>query len=296
MNQNQIKLKKKLLPLILLLLSFAGQAQDTIQLFDFSDRSNYLLSGGYAGMQKTIDEGVSPLLYEGENFGGLLGYRSEKMNRVWDMHASIGMSYQGSNAINDLGYFTTYNFDISGSYLWNPDPRHRLPFQIFAGVNTTYLMRMRINEQLFNASFGYDILTGIGLAGQLSKTLHLKGFEINLWRWQLKYHPHRITFETIFDIPLGFVYLRPTYVVIENFVDGRTDPYDVERSKSTAIGNALLLNFNTGINYHLRNNNTIRFGYIWRYYKIDPGYSPVRGAQHLFQLIFKFKLNKTAHE
>ncbi|HKK59319.1 MAG TPA: hypothetical protein VJ937_07560 [Salinivirga sp.] len=289
-------MNKKLLLALFAITPFLGFAQDTIRLFDFSDRSNYILSGGYIGQQKTIDEGVSPLLYEGLNYGGMLGYRSEKMNRIWDMEASIGMSFQGSNAINDLGYFTTYNIDIATGYLWNPDPRQKLPFNVFAGINATYLMRMRFNEQLFNASFGYDVLTGIGLSGQLSKTLHLKGFEINLWRWQVKYLPHRVTFETAFDIPLGFVYLRPTYVVIENFVDGRTDPYDVESSKTTGIGRALLLNFNTGINYHLRNNNIIRFGYIWKYYKIDPGYSPVRGAQHLFQLIFKFKLNKTAHE
>lgn len=289
-------MNKKLLLALFAIIPFLGFSQDTKRLFDFSDRSNYLLFGGYIGKQKTIDEGVSPLLYEGINFGGSLGYRSEKMNRIWDFEGAFGISYQGSEAINDLGYFTTYDIDFSTRYMWNPDPNQVLPFRTYAGLNASQIMRIRYNDQLFNASFGYDILTGLGFSGQLSKTLHLKGFEINLWRWQIKYYPHRITFETAFDIPLGFFYLRPTYVVIENFVDGRTDPYDIERSKTAGIGEALLLNFNTGINYHLRNHNIIRFGYIWRYYKIDPEYSPVRGAQHLFQLIFKFKLNKTAHE
>lgn len=275
-----------------LFLNLSGQNRKAI--FDNSDKSNYLLFNGQIGLQKTLDEGVSPLLYKGTIFGGGLGYKSEKQNRIWDVEGDFLYGIQYSPAINDFGSFTAYNIDVKGRYLFNMDNESVLPFETYIGLQAMQSMRLRLNENMFNAAFGYDILTALGISTELKKTVQIPGFNFNIWRWKYIYHPHKITFDTRVDLPLLFLYLRPTYVVIENFVDGREDPYDISRSKGTSIGEVVHITANTGINYHLRNHNIIRFGYVWQYYKIDPGYSPVRGAQHLFQLTFKFKMNKTA--
>jgi hypothetical protein len=281
-----------LLILFILLIHNNVDGQQKV-IFDKTDRSNYLLFNGFIGQQKTIDEGVSPLLYKGIIYGGGLGYKSEKFNRIWDLQGSFLYGNQYSPAINDPGYFTNFNIDIDGRYLFNVDQKSTIPFDAYFGIMTMHMMRMRLNYNMFNAAFGYDIVSGIGLSGELKKSFNIKGFELNLWRWKYIYHAHKVTLDTRIDLPLLFLYLRPTYVVIENFVDGREDPYDVSRSKGTSIGDVVHLTINTGINYHLRNSNIIRFGYVWQYYKIEPDYSPVRGAQHLFQLTFKFKMNKS---
>lgn len=226
-------------------------------------------------------------------FGGGIGYKSEKTNRIWDIQGAFLYGNQYSPAFNDPGYFTTYNIDIDGRLLINVNQSSVIPIETYIGVQAMQMMRLRTNYNMFNAAFGYDIISGLGISSEFSKSINIKGFEINLWRWKYIYHPHKVTFDTRIDLPLLFLYLRPTYVVIENFVDGREDPYDVSRSQSASIGDVVHITANTGINYHQRNENIIRFGYIWQYYKIDPEYSPVRGAQHLFQLTFKFKMNKT---
>jgi hypothetical protein len=268
-------------------------SQDRRTIFSNTDRSNYILFNGIVGQQKTIDEGVSPLLYSGYLFGGGLGYKSEKENRIWDIEGSFLYGTQFSPAINDFGSFTSYNIDISGRYLFNMDYGSVLPFDTYFGLQGMQMMRYRINYNMFNAAFGYDIVSGLGITGELSKSLNIKRFEINFWRWKYIYQPHKVTFDVRIDLPLLFLYLRPTYVVIENFVDGREESFDFSRSQGTSIGEIVHITTNTGINYHLRNNNIIRFGYVWQYYKIDPDFSPVRSAQHLFQLTFKFKMNKT---
>ncbi|PLX17217.1 MAG: hypothetical protein C0599_13920 [Salinivirgaceae bacterium] len=279
----------------LLFISLGLFSQNKKIIFDNSDRSNYILFSGLIGQQKTLDEGVSPLLYKGTVFGGGLGYKSEKTNRIWDIEGSFLYGNQYSSAINDLGYFTSYNIDLSGRYLLILDEESSIPIDAYVGFQAMQMMRLRTNYSMFNAAFGYDIVSALGITGEFKKTINIKGFDINLWRWKYIYHPHKITFDTRIDLPLLFLYLRPTYIVIENFVDGREDPYDFSRSKGTSIGEIVHITANTGINYHLRNSNIIRFGYVWQYYKIAPGFSPVRGAQHLFQLTFKFKMNKSAH-
>lgn len=289
---------QKFLILILIICGtdYVLNGQDRIELFDYDNRSNYLLSGGYAGIQKTLDEGVSPLLYEGISYGADVGYRSESHQRIWQFMGTIGMSSQFSAANNDLGYFTSYNIDVKSSYLWNMDPGQKIPLNIYGGFNVIQAMRFRGNEQMFNASFGYDIITGTGISGHLSKKITIPGFTLNLWRWKYVYKPHKISIETEMYLPLLYMYLRPTYVVIENFVDGRTEPYDIDRFQNSSFGNIKYLEFNTGISYQLLNRNSIRLGYIWQYYSIKPDHNPVQGAHHLCQLIFKFKLNQSNYE
>jgi hypothetical protein len=282
--------------ILILLLATSASAQEKIELFERSDRSNYILFSGQIGKQKTIDEGVSPLLYKGLIFGGGLGYKSEKRNRIWDIKGSFLYGFQYSSTRFNTGVLTAYNIDIDGRYLFNVDYESVLPFQAYFGLQAMHSMRLRLNEKMFNAALGYDIITALGISTELKKSIKVPGFNINLWRWKYTYHPHKVTFDTNIDLPLLFLYLRPTYVVIENFVDGRTEPYDFERSESSSIGDIIHITVNTGINYHLRNQNIIRFGYIWQYYKIDPEYSPVQGAQHLFQLTFKFKMNKSNYD
>jgi hypothetical protein len=282
------------------LLSLTALAQPTenkkIRLFDHSDRSNFLLTYAQAGLHKTLDHGVSPLLYKGPIIGGGLGYRSEKSNRIWDVTGDFGYAITETEATSDFGGFQNYHINLDAQYLWNLDYQNTYPVKFYAGFSTNQTLNFRLNENMFNASFGYDVISGLGVSAFTAKSFNIKGFDISLFRWFARYHPHKVTVEYEIDLPLVFSYIRPTYVVIENFVDGNIDPYDPERAEMATIGTVFQLKSNLGLSYHLRNQNIIRFGYLWQYYSIDPEYSRVQGATHLFQIQFKFQLNTKSSE
>jgi hypothetical protein len=288
--------KKGLTFSIILFLSLSALAQTPenkrIRILNHSDRSNYLLTYTQAGLHKTLDQGVSPLLYKGAIIGAGLGFRSEKSNRIWDLTGDFNYGTTTTEAKSDFGGFQNYHVSIDAQYLWNLDYQNSYPVKFYAGFATNQTLNFRVNENMFNASFGYDVISGFGVSAFTSKSFNIKGFDINLFRWFARYHPHKITVEYEIDLPILFSYIRPTYVVIENFVDGNIDLYDPERAEFATIGTVFQLKSNLGLSYHLRNQNIIRFGYLWQYYSIDPEYSRVQGATHLFQIQFKFQLNK----
>lgn len=275
-------------------------AQDTLnhrkRLFYRGDRQNSLSTSFCSGIQKTIDEGVSPLLYRGTTLGAGIGYQSFRKNKIWNISGAFGTSKQFSPAINDIGYYQGYNIDINFKYLWNLDKQNKFPLRLYAGIGSNQTNRLRINEQMFNAAFNYDIMWGLGGSLHLSKTLKIKAFDINLWKWYAHYRPHKITFEYNIDFPIICMNLRPSYVVIENFVGNNNTLFGSNTVKFTSINEMLYIQSDLGLTYHLRTKNEIRFAYIWQYYNIQPEYSPVAGAMHLFQIIFRFKLNDFDNE
>ena len=176
-------MKKIIISTVLFISVFQVFSQDTLnhrkRLFYRGDRENSIATITYIGSQKTIDEGVSPLLYQGSILGVGLAYQSLRKRNLWNISGSFGTSSQYSPARNDFGYYQGYNIDINFRYLWNTDTEKKLPFTFFAGLYSNQTTRIRINENMFNAAFNYDIMWGIGGSAHISKTLNIKAFDIN---------------------------------------------------------------------------------------------------------------------
>lgn len=292
---------KKLGLCILFLITACGiYAQDTLnhrkRLFYRGDRENSISTTSYIGTQKTVDQGVSPLLYKGMTLGVGFEYQSLRKQSLWNISAALGTSSQYSSALNDKGYYQGYNLDISYRYLWSISQENKLPFSILVGLYSNPTARFRINENMFNAAVNYDIMWGLGGSLHLSKTLNIKAFNINLWKWYVHYKPHAVTFEYGLDLPLTSMHLRPSYVVIENFVSQESNINMNERIKFSSWNETFYIQSDIGFTYHLRTKNEISFKYIWQYYQILPEYSPVKGAIHMIQISFRFKLNTFDHE
>lgn len=244
-----------------------GSGSDTSGIV--KERYLYILPG-YA-YQEGRDVGMSPLLYVGNNFSGVLGVEVRKAKFINRIEAStlVGGMYAPALSKELRSSVKAYRVQLDYAYLhlvkeWKQDA-----LRLYAGGIWNTLANARYHTGYVNNAWNYDFSTSLG--GSVAIFYNFK--------WKKKH----LIFHTGIELPLVGFNIRPAYAssIPEGFIacEGEKVKAFFKSGQVQTFNRFFRLRANSMLEYILFNGNRLLLGYTWDYYSMQKNHK-VQMASH----------------
>lgn len=242
------------------------------------DNTRHFSIGIGPAYQSMLDQGLSPLLYDGFQFAFMLGFERHRpqLSHIASFQALMGglssarqevMGNHISNSCLDIRYSFRYK-------LWqNPDGR----LKALAGPGLSSLQLYRVHDGFSNSAYSNYFLNTISLQGFLNFDFLLFGRRFGLMGG--------------LDVPLLSFAFRQAYTipVMDGMLRGKEGLDALLSSGKVYVpGSFWGLGSQWHFQYHLKNGNAIALEYHSHFHSLDD-VNPVKDARH--QLFFKAMFN-----
>lgn len=226
---------------------------------------------------KYLDESISTLRYQGpasSSSGGFLLRNTRRIHQI-DAFFDIGFLDNKTNGATITEYNATVNYSYQRYIKSIPISFLSGDLQWYAGGTFSGIWVLLDHNSFTNNSLNNSVYLTLN-----PSTTFLYDFEL----WNQKFTAHASAF-----IPILAFAVRPAYgsPKFEGFLD---DPDEKPVSSFFESGQLVSLNkffrLNTlyTLEYHLKNNNALRFRYMWDFYTFNETSRQVKAASHMFTI------------
>ena len=287
MKMNKIKY---ILIYFFLLVQGLVHAQIEPTVTESKTRPGYLFLSTGINLSNFRDFATSPLFYSGASIYGEIGFLKKDAKREVDMGASysygkntslVGSNYAVSQVQSFAGYYSRlYQIPKWSDSTWN----------IKAGGMINLTGNYRYNSRLQNNGEGYEgvgnILASIKVERDLTRTQPKdKKFLF------IKYHQNPRKMNLGFRLNVGVINssFRNGYA----YSDQSSVLNDPKIFGDYAFKMFSGFRMSSAIDYtiYLKNENAVRFSYVWDAYKTGGDFDPFEMASHVFKFTLLFKTN-----
>ena len=254
----------------------------------------HLISSFSITQSAQLESMVSPLVYQGWNFGANLGLMRRRERNLYQLNL---LYHQGKirNQLQPAQYDATLQhvqINVSGCYRF-PLP-HFDYLKSYAGWQVTHQSDFRNNAQLQNASTTYNVSTSFAPVLRFEKL------------WQIKENQGRklfkkqraIRFSYQIALPLVAGVSRPPFNAIRQIHDGRGNAFQntltqevIQQYKVYSINHFLAVYSLFDIQFTMQNGNRWALQYFWNFEHFNEVNKVYKTAQAGFQLSFYTRLN-----
>ncbi len=226
------------------------------------------------------DAGMSPVTYSGPGIAFSLGYNREReksINRIaFTLNSGILMSKYYSDTEKGIGNLSGYNLSYIHLRRLKKIMKNRVYW--YFGGKFDILANFRTNLQLGNSYSNYEAFASLAPATSLKYDFKIKKRKLYLYLGM--------------SLPVFSYCVRPNYISVFDFT-ANLDEEDLindffDNGKIATINRLFRLNTNLEFAYRMRNNNMLKFSYLWGFYNYKGGKNKVQAATHgiIFTALF----------
>ncbi|MCB0700934.1 MAG: hypothetical protein H6551_05285 [Chitinophagales bacterium] len=242
------------------------------------------------------DFATSPITYKGALFNLSMGFlkmddaREVKFTARYNMgnvgykrKEGIDVKSSASVFMLSLNYYRLYQLNSISNDKWN----FKLGGMFDANFDT------RINGDLLNAAFGYEMFNTFFLSGKVTRVFErTETVQKKLLFIKYKLHPRVQLISYQLNVPVMNNVLRNGYAYIANESIGEI-PLFQEYEYKVFSG----LRFSSELSYtnQMHNGNMWRVSYIWDAYKAGKSFNRFEMANHIVEMSLLFHLNKNKY-
>lgn len=208
--------------------------------------------------QSSRDFGVSPLVYRGFHYGGMveLGFEGPR----WDISIDGGLGV-GESSVAKVATFVSEStvFYYNARFLrkiWDKD-EGKLDFR--AGLHVGGYAAQRVTPAFLNASLVWESINTLFASGKLNWRLSHRQSAGKFLFIRKQEGLRQIKLSTQLSLPLLNSVWRPDYAYIDDFSDGEADVF----ANNKLNFGGLRLHWRSDAYYYLLNGNALRLTYIW---------------------------------
>lgn len=279
--------------LLVVVLSFSATAQELSKKQIRKQRPGFLQTGIGLNKFSVRDFATSPLTYKGVLFNFSLAHLAVDSAREvkYGMRLNIGgTKYTRTDGVDvktnatifllGVNYYRLYGINSISNDKWN--------FKVGGMADAN--LAVRLNGDLMNAGYGYEMMNTLFLSGKVTRTFVRKEpvtYKLGFIKRTLK--PRVIHLSYQLNLPVMHNALRNGYAYIGN--ESINEPIlfnEYEYQPFTGV------RFNSELAYTnvMHNGNRWRISYIWDAYTADDAFNRLEVANHLFEFSLLFRLNK----
>ncbi|SMG43107.1 hypothetical protein SAMN05661096_02976 [Marivirga sericea] len=256
-------------------LSFAsfGQAQKS------NDKKNqtHFITGIGGSYVNIIDEGISPLLYDGSGGSVILGHFQEKMN---NLNAS-SVKFDFNNPSSSISNAEMYTFRLEGHFqrYWKVSNLEEKKLKLRPGFDLSAKWALRQHLNFTNNSQHIETRFSVAPALMIARPFEL---------WERNFELGAFT-----SIPLLTYATRPLFASTRFPASVNKEEIEfldyVKEGEIISFGNYFKWSTQFFLFYPLKNGNGLRLDYFWNYesYKAQ---NPVRTGEHSIMISTFFKI------
>lgn len=230
--------------------------------------------------QQGRDEGMSPLIYSGSHFNGVLGLEKTKLRNynALDVEMMFGRMRPQTQPKDKRSSALALRLQMDYSYMkmmktWNAD---RL--QLFIGGAFNNMLNVLWHRQYLNNSLNYTFSSSLGAAARL--------------QYRFVFRNKAFRAHTQINLPLVGFNLRPSYAssIPEGYIaqDRSNLRAFFDSGRLQTWNNFFRLRHEIGVSRILFNRNEIMFTYRWDYYSVAHEHR-IQMAVHQIILGWRFR-------
>lgn len=277
------------------LCTVSGLAQDT-ELTNKQKRHlrpQYFQTGIGINTGSMRDYATSPLTYNGLLANVSMAYlkmdaaREAKFttrfnlgNYKYKNAVGVNQRYKSSIYILNLNYYRLYQLNKFSNDKWN--------FKLggMFDINTD----VRINQDLQNAAFGYEVFNTLSLSGKVTRRLERKeAVTKKILFKKVTFKPMLAFFSFQLNAPIMNNTVRNGFAYIPNEGINTTPLFKEYEAKAFS---GIRISSELAYTRQMPNGNMWRAAYIWDAYAAGKTYNRIEIANHIFELSLLFHLNK----
>lgn len=240
---------------------------------------------------KIRDESTSPLRYSGRLWNLSGSYIQENNNRFWRLYGGFSSGNIRKTVSGSTFLATSYNGFGGMSVLFGLKNQSEKKIKMFVGGDAMWTGDFRINFNFQNASYNYNLTTGIGpsFLTQYHFGWNAKKSKLGFIKWKRKERHLKLSYQV--SLPLFYHFIRPDYSVIKDFTNGETGASGFDNPQISFIGDVIKFNMRTELFYYFENGNGIKLGYMWDFAKVKDDFFVVDASQHIYTIALLVRLS-----
>ena len=230
----------------------------------------------------TVQDKVhSPLRYNGNSFGVVLGYEDVADARQSYLRAgfSTGSLFPTSDPGRSNASMQVYRAGISSGALWNiaSDTVASNPLHIYLGAAIPLDAELRVHSLYSNSSVSWDIYLNLALAAAANYTFTVGD--------------KRLYASIQARLPLVGFASRPLYITtfpVSSITQSLSDAYTPTLGVASIL-NYPMLSLRNAVHLELSNGNTMGLSYAWDFYNATIR-NRVENARHSVAIVLQYRL------
>lgn len=243
---------------------------------DFVKQTHFItgVGGSYVNV---LDQGISPLLYNGIGGGVILGHFQEKKTNINTFTATFNFNNPSSSISNAEMY--TFRLEGHYQYYWKLNSKEDQKLKIRPGLDASAKWALRQHLSFTNNSQHIETRFSIAPALMIARPFHL---------WKRKFEIGVFT-----SIPFLTYATRPIFASTRfssSINKEETEFLDYLRDGETiSLGSYFKWSAQYYLFYPLKNGNGLRLDYFWSYesYKAQ---NPIKTGEHSIMISTFFKI------
>lgn len=272
--------------------SFGQEQQEKPAFFSLATIEDHLeLSTGIA-LPKLKDETISPLLHKGSGIQGNINYFV--LSPRFCASAGINLNYAtlGNNyeTVNENPMYSLF-LDINLAAGFNV--KNFKKTKLYLGPKLNYLSNQWAKENYSNSYFQYNTSIAIGPYFYTERSIYFRGDVREVNGSSYKYPPN-MKVSLAVSVPLVGAFVKPMYHGFSDITNPNADYVSSDSTlHRTLIGlNMLILESKLNVDYHLKNGNSLRLSYWWKFQEFKADDYKYQYALQGITLAFLFRFDK----
>jgi hypothetical protein len=241
------------------------------------EKETHFITGIGGSYVNVIDEGISPLLYNGIGGNVLLGHIQEKENSIKTSSAKFDFNIPSSSISNA----EMYTFRLEGHYqrYWKIATRENKKLKIRPGFDVSAKWALRDHQSFTNNSQHIETRFSVAPAIMITRPFELwnRGFELGLFT----------------SMPLVTYATRPLFASTRFSASINKEEVEffdyVKEGEIISFGSYFKWSAQYYLYYPFKNGNGLRLDYFWSYesYKAQ---NPIKTGEHSIMISTFFKI------
>ena len=238
------------------------------------------------------DEAISPLVHKGEGIQGNLNYFL--INQVFCASAEVYANYSLlGNKFESIESNPMMSIFIDINVQGGAKVYEKSKTRLYVGAKINYITNQWIKNTYSNSAYQYNTSLVTGPFLYVERPVFFKGEIREVNGVSYKYPPNMKVSLNVYAPFLG-IYVKPMY---HGFADISNPDADFVSTDSTVhttsiFRNMLMLESKLNVDYMLKNGNSIRLSYWWKFHKLKEEDYNYQYALQGISLAFLFRFDK----